>query len=272
MKELSLNEIKEIELEILKEIHQICEKENIRYALCDGTLLGAVRHGGFIPWDDDIDIMMPRKDYDAFIKYCKANQTKLKLLCVETDENYGYLFAKASDTNTVLYENNANSQKIEMGVNVDIFPLDGLGDNIESAKKEFRSTSFERELVVACNWKKFFKSKTHSLIYEPIRFAFFVLSRLVSPKKLIKSLQKKFKKNDFDNSAFSACIMGSYRLKGIFETPIYSELSEIEFEGYTFKCFKHYDEYLTSIYGDYMKLPPKEKQVSHHTYKAYKKQ
>ena len=90
MKELSLDEIKTIELEILKEIHQICEKENIRYSLCGGTLLGAVRHGGFIPWDDDIDIIMPRKDYEAFIDYCKTHAPNFNLLCVETNKKYGY--------------------------------------------------------------------------------------------------------------------------------------------------------------------------------------
>lgn len=272
MKELSLNEIKAIELEILKEIHQICEKENIRYSLCGGTLLGAVRHGGFIPWDDDIDIIMPRKDYETFIDYCKSNSVNFDLLCIETNKNYSYLFAKATNKNTIIREKNANSNKIDMGVYVDIFPLDGMGDTIDLARKNFIKTSFERELLVARNWKRFFKSKTHSSIYEPVRFVFFVLSRFVNSETIINSLQRKFKKNDFDNSKFSGCFMGSYRLKEVLKTDIYKVFSEIEFEGYKFKCFNHYDEYLTSIYGDYMKLPPKEKQVSHHTYKAYKKQ
>ena len=85
MKEISLDELKKIEFEILVEIDKICREQNIRYSLCGGTLLGAIRHGGFIPWDDDIDIFMPRPDYNRFLEYCIQNSTTFSLLCNKTD-------------------------------------------------------------------------------------------------------------------------------------------------------------------------------------------
>ena len=269
MRELTLEEIKSSELEVLKEIHKICREQNISYSLAGGTLLGAVRHGGFIPWDDDIDIFMPRQDYEKLIDYCKNNETGFKLLASETDDRYGYLFAKAMDMKTVLIEENGNPKNIDMGVFVDIFPVDGLGESYEKAVKTLNSTRFKRELLVARNWKKFFRSKTRSWIYEPVRFAFFVMSRFTSEKKLIKSIQEKSKKTAFDDSKYIGCICGSYRTKEILEKGVFDEYTEIAFEDTSFMVIKEYDKYLSSIYGDYMKLPPEEKRVTHHTFKAY---
>ena len=183
MQKIEPNELKSIELEILKEIDKICQAQNFRYSLSGGTLLGAIRHGGFIPWDDDIDILMPRPDYDRFIQYCKENETAFNLLSIETDERYGYLFAKAMAKNTIIVEESANPNNIEMGIYVDIFPIDGLANTYDDSVREFKSSRFNREMLVAKNWKKFKRSKTRSWKYEPIRFAFFLASRFVSMKK-----------------------------------------------------------------------------------------
>lgn len=270
-KQITLEELKQIELDTLKEIHKICEEQNFRYSLAAGTLLGAVRHGGFIPWDDDIDIFMPRPDYDRFIEYCRSNEPPFNILCSETNEKYKYLFAKAMAKNTVIIEEFGNPENIEMGVYVDVFPIDGLSDTYEGARKEFNKTSFKRELLVASNWKKFARSKTRSWKYEPIRFAFFVASRFVSAKKLITSLNKRFRKNSFEKCLFGACIMSSYRFKDIMSADIFKDYTDIEFEGCTFKAFKDHTAYLSNIYGDYMKLPPEDKRVTHHSFEAYYK-
>lgn len=272
MQKIELAELKKIELDILCEIHRICQEQNIRYSLAAGTLLGAVRHGGFIPWDDDIDIFMPRPDYDRFIEFCKSNPIGFNIICSETNEKYKYLFAKAMARNTIIIEDFSNPDNIEMGIYVDIFPIDGLADTYESAKKEFNKTSFKRELLVAKNWKKFTRSKTRSWKYEPIRFAFFLLSRFISAKKIIKSLNDRFRKNPFEKMEYSACISSSYRQKDIMATSIFSEYIDIEFEGKTFKAFKNYHAYLSNIYGNYMELPPEEKRVSHHSFEAYYKE
>lgn len=271
MKELLLEDLKSIELEILIEIDQICQRENIRYSLTAGTLLGAARHKGFIPWDDDIDLFMPRSDYNKFIDYCIKHKTKFKLISSSTDSRYGYLFAKAIDTSTVVEELVADTKGIEMGVCVDIFPVDGLGNTYGDALKLFDSTKFQRELLIAANWKKFFRSKTRSWKYEPIRFIFFLMSRFVSRERLIASIEKKLSKASYEESKYAGCVCSAYRAKEIMEAHIFEEYIEMDFEGMKFKAFKEYDKYLTAIYGDYMKLPPEEKRVTHHMFKAYYK-
>ena len=105
MKMIDLEEMKKIELRTMEEIDSICKANGFRYSLCGGTLLGAVRHKGFIPWDDDIDIFMPRQDYDAFVKYCVENETPFALLCTETNSDYGYIYAKAIAKDTFIVEN-----------------------------------------------------------------------------------------------------------------------------------------------------------------------
>lgn len=268
MKEIDLRQLKKIEAELLNEVDKICAKENFRYSMGGGTLLGAVRHKGFIPWDDDIDIMMPRPDYDAFISFCLSNETPFKLRCWETDKTFVDFSAKLYNPQTVLEDENVFGGS-SLGVSIDIFPIDGLGDTYKKAKKAFNSTRFKRNLLIAAQWKKFFKSKTHSWYYEPFRFAFFILSRLVNKKRLFDKIQKKYKKIDFNGANFVAAVGGAYREKEILPKEVFTDYIDLPFEEYSFKAITAYDTYLSSIYGDYMKLPPEEKRVSHHTFKAY---
>ena len=271
MRELSLENMKEIELRTLGEIDAICRENGFRYSLCGGTLLGAVRHKGFIPWDDDIDIFMPRKDYDAFVKYCVENETPFSLLCTETNKNYGYIYAKAIAKETVIVERAANRCNLELGVFVDVFPLDGMGHDLESAKKNFNKARFYRELLVAWNWKKFFRSKTRSIVYEPIRLAFFLLSRFARPDKLIEKIQSSARKIDFDTSVYAGNLGGTYRFRETMETAVQNQFVEMEFEGKSFFGIKDYHSYLTNLYGNYMQMPPEEKRVTHHNFDAYYK-
>ena len=269
MREINLEELKKIELRLLKQFKDICEKEGFRYSLAGGTLLGAVRHKGFIPWDDDIDISLPRKDYNNFINYCKTHTTPFKLISHELESSYWYLFAKITAPDTIIYESNNNPNELPMGVYIDIFPLDGLADNLFLAKLKFYQSSLYRELLVAKNWKRFFISKTHSLIVEPIRFILYLLSRKLSAKRLIHSIEKIYKGINFDCVKYSTCICGVYRSKEIHETLLYNNFVSLKFEGITCKCFKEYEKYLTLHYGDYKKLPPLDKRESHHMFKAY---
>lgn len=262
--------LKEIETDLLKSVDEICRKENFRYSLGGGTLLGAVRHKGFIPWDDDIDIMMPRPDYDAFISYCLSNAVPFGIKSFENDKNYVDLSAKIYNTETILKDDNIAGGS-DIGVNIDVFPVDGLGNTYEEAKKIFDSTSFKRNLLVAAQWRKFFKSKTHSWYYEPFRFLFFLMSRFVNKSKLFDSIQKKYKNVDFDNVNFAAAVGGSYREKEILPKSVFANYVSLPFEGSEFKAIADYDKYLSSLYGEYMKLPPEEKRVSHHTFIAYYK-
>ncbi len=269
MKVIELKELKKIELNLLKQVHAFCEKENLRYFLAGGTLLGAVRHKGFIPWDDDIDIAMPRPDYDKFIQLCKEKCQEFKVASFETQSKYTYTFAKVYDQKTTIKEKIGNRNDFELGVYIDVFPLDGVGETTEDARKIIKKTKFKRELLVAYNWKKFSRSKTRAWYYEPIRFAFYLLSRFVKSEKMISKLQKQFRSNSFENSKYVAAIMGAYREKEITDAQVFSSSALLQFENSEFHVPIKYKEWLTQIYGDYMTLPPKEKQITHHTFDAY---
>ena len=269
-KEISIEELKNIELDLLNQFHNICEEQGFRYSLGGGTLLGAVRHKGFIPWDYDIDVMMPRPDYDEFIKYSLSHDVPFKILSWETDKSYADMSAKLYNLNTVLEDENIIEGN-KIGVNIDIFPIDGLANTYKKAVKKFKSTSFKRNLLIATHWKHYFKSKTHAWYYEPFRFAFFVLSRCVNKSKLFDKIQKKYTKIDFNKVNFAAAIGGAYREKEILPQDVFTEFIELPFEDCNFKAIKQYDKYLSAIYGDYMKLPPKDKQISHHSFKAFYK-
>lgn len=271
MKELNVEQLKQVELDILRQVHKVCAENGIRYSLCGGTLLGAVRHGGYIPWDDDIDILMPRPDYEKFILYCKNNDTPFNLICNQTQPKYGYLFAKACSRETVIEEIYTNRKGAEYGVYIDIFPIDGLGESYAEAKKVYDKTEFRRELLVAANWKKYFRSKTHAWYYEPARFAFYLLSRFVSYTKSVNSIEKDCKSHGFENSSLAGCVCGAYRLKEIMDKSVFAELTTMTFEGEEFFVMKNYDSYLKALFGDYMQLPPEEKRVTHHTFRAYYK-
>ena len=269
---MTLDELKKEELEILIQLDEICKKEGIRYSLAAGTLLGAIRHGGFIPWDDDIDIFLPRPDYDRLVKYCMENETPFDFLSHETNDKYTYLFAKAMSKRTVVIERNANPYKIPLGVYVDIFPVDGMGDNLEDAKRVFKSIRFERELLIARNWTKYQKNKSRSFSYNMARLAFYLLSRFTTPKAIMKRLKKKSKCTDFDLSAYAGCIPSAYRIKESFDIDVYKEYTKTTFEGREFSIIKNYDKYLTGIYVNYMELPPEDKRITHHSFDAYYKE
>ena len=270
MKELSLLEIHEIELQLLKKFHNICQEQGFRYSLCAGSLLGAVRHKGFIPWDDDIDVIMPRPDYDRFIRYCKEQAVPFGLVTYDTVEGFNGLIAKLWDESTVIKERVAFLD-FPIGVHLEVFPAEGLGNTKKEALKIFRSTTWKRELLNAAQWKKYSRSKTHGLLTEPIRFILFVISRFVNPKRLVTEIDQFSRSHLFEDSTFAGVVSGSYREREILPRKVFEEYTEADFEGEKFKIFRNYDAYLSSIYGDYMKLPPEEKRVAHHTFQAYLK-
>ena len=214
---------------------------------------------------------MPRPDYDKLIQYCQTHETPFDLLCNQTNPSYGYLFAKAMAKGTVMEEENVDIKKTPMGVYVDIFPADGLGDTLEEAKKRFNAKRLSRELLVAANWKRYFRSKTRAWYYEPIRLGMFLLSRFLSKKRLIARVVKYYYRWNFDDSKYVACVCGVYRSKEITVQESYTQFVDMQFEDGVFHGLKNYDACLRRVYGDYMQLPPEEKRQSHHSFVAYKK-
>ena len=267
MKQLSMDEIKKVSVDVLSSIDQICRENNFAYSLGYGTLLGAVRHGGFIPWDDDIDIVMPRADYEKFILYCKEHATPFALACNKLDSKYGYVYAKACDTNTVVIPDNMRWAK--NGIQVDIFPIDSFGDDLKTAHKRFKKRRFQREMIVAWNWRRFERNRDRSFLYNTAKFLFYLMSRFACNKRLASSINRYYSAFSDEDGAYRCVMCSPYRKKEIMPASVYSEYTEMEFEGKRFYAITRYDEYLTRLYGDYMQLPPENKRVPHHFFKAY---
>ena len=270
---LDMDKAKKLEIEILDEIDKICKKYNLRYSLGYGTLLGAIRHNGFIPWDDDIDIIMPRPDYEKFVKIFNNESTKMELICYETNPNYLDLAAKVYHSETHIYDENirVTNDDAKIGLFVDVFPIDGLGETKKDACNMYAKSEIKRNILIASTWKKFFFSKTRSWVYEPIRFVLFSLSRILSTKNLVFRILAICKSKEFDNTKYVGVVCSPYKKKDIFDRDIFSNFISIEFENKQYSSIEKYDDYLKQIYGDYMKLPPIENRVTHHTFKAFYK-
>lgn len=264
-----LDELKKIELNILQQIDKICREQGFRYWLCGGTLLGAIRHKGFIPWDDDIDIFMPRQDYIKFIDYCTHNNTLFRLYSHEIDNHYYRLYAKACAVNTLVKEYDGNLKLPDTGIWVDIFPIDGLGNSLKEAESVIKSTKFKRNLLTATLWKKYFVGKTRTFVYRVGRYFLYVIGKFAKKEKLIKKIENKYIKNDFDNKKYCGVVCGCYEEREVIERKFFEGSIDVEFEGCLFKAPIGWSQYLSSIYGNYMQLPPEDKRITHHDFKAY---
>ena len=268
MQELSIEHLKETELDILIEIDRFCRKQEIQYSLAGGTLLGAVRHKGFIPWDDDIDLMMTRENYDKFISLFSKEAGRYRVITYQNNPQYNYLFAKVVDSQTKVVEDH-NFPVDDLGVFVDIFPIDALGDTIGEAKQKLKKVKFKRFLCVASSWKHFYINQNRNFLRQIPRFCFYLMRRFVNARKANAQIEKNF---PFDKEKkYWGCVCGSYEEREIMKRDVFTEYTDLEFEGIQFMCIKAYDTYLSSLYHDYMKLPPQSKQVAHHTFVAYKK-
>ena len=256
MREITdLSELQGLELAIMKKIHAFCEENGIRYYLCFGTLIGAIRHGGFIPWDDDIDIFMPRPDYEKFLALFpqKMQEYGLGLANHLTKPYFGRCITKIYDTNTVLYEPQYKTDD-PIGVFVDIWPLDGFPGTKSKMKRVARRAVFLKKLILASSsrlrkengWKK------NLLI---------LLAKPFNPKKLVKKLDALAKSYPYETSPYIKAYSGIHVL---YTREEWEKRILVPFEDTQLYVPENYDELLRRVYGDYMKLPPEEKQQPHH--------
>ena len=264
MRTIGLEEIKKIELDILKYIDQVCKEKNLRYFLCGGTLLGAIRHKGFIPWDDDIDIMMPRSDYDLFVKFLKNSSGKYRILTTE-QKDYYYNFSKVVDSETLLNEYNYKPID-DMGVYVDVFPLEGMPLDIEERVKHFNKLHKLRKRI---NSFSMLKPKLRRNLFAYLKRSYlYKKNQKLDLLKFQREYENLAKHYNYDESEYVYASGGAYGKKDIFLRELFLNSIEIEFEGTTFIVPQCYDEYLKQLYGDYMQLPPIEKRISNHNYEA----
>jgi len=252
-----LNQLHNTQIEILDEIVRICEKHKLTYYLVGGTLLGAVRHKGFIPWDDDLDIGMPRKNYEKLKKICKKELNKnYYLQDISTDKEYWQCFLKIRKNNTLFDETMIENIDTHKGIFIDIFPYDNL-DKIG--------------FIYKCKWSIFQNLLNFSLYYRGIlkkdRVNHKFLCKLCSVfgmnniLKFCTSWMKKYKNED---SKYLVVYPGSYGTeRERFEREWILPTKKIEFENKMYSCPNNIDAVLKNVYGDYMKLPPVEKRVTH---------
>lgn len=273
-KELSMKETQAISLEILKTVADICEEQNLRYYLIYGTLIGAIRHKGYIPWDDDVDIMMPRPDYDKLLEYMyshKKDYPDLKVFNHDVSKDYPYMITRISNDNYVI--NMDNEKPYGMGVFIDIYPFDGLGNTKEEALKYGLKGDRLSSLCYQATRKRYAVETTTSIVRKLIKLPVFLIAKICGKNMFQNKLEKLARVKDYDKSKYVGCVVWlSGGMKDIFPRAWFDEYIMVEYEGYKFRAPKAYDKALRHVYGDYMQLPPEKDRVGHHYYKVYEKE
>ena len=265
-KELTLQEIQQASLKVLLKVKEVCEKYDIKYFLAYGTLIGAVRHKGFIPWDDDIDVILLRKDYERLINLLIEKPDLIapfELLHYRTNKKYIYTIARVSDPSyRIEYD---NTKEYGLGIFIDLFPLDKkYPDNKKVLKKQIRRNDW----IFQAGLRRY--RKASSFVRNIPKLAAFIISRSLNLNKLLKKNDLKAQKFNNSNSIYCGAQIDNPRTTMLLEH--FNETTQLMFEGHLFSCPAKYDEHLTDVYGDYMKLPPENERIGHHFYSAYKKQ
>lgn len=256
-----------VDMEIVKNVIDICEKNNLEYFMLGGTMLGAIRHKGFIPWDDDIDLGLPRKDYDKFLEIAPEQlANNLKMVNYKTDSNYHYYITRILDIDTKVIEERIGSEDEKYtNASIDIFPLDGTPNNDILRKIYFFRVLYHRALMSLCYKDSIDKKRKRSkkekiLLWVMMRLP---IEKITTAYKQKEKIDKLLKKQDFYNSKYVGNIMGAYRTKEIVPKEFYGNGKMYQFEDIKMNGLELYDEYLKYTYGDYMKLPPEDKRKTH---------
>ena len=253
-----IKELRSIQMGILDDVHRFCEEQGLRYSLSSGTLIGAIRHQGYIPWDDDIDIYMLRSDYERFLKTYHDPEGRYRVLNPKKEPHYYYTFAKVVDQRTRMVEK--ETEGYEIGVYIDVFPVDYVTDDKEERERIFR---LKKLLYKIRRCKISLSNPLHSrlayLCYRNLPITVGMLNRWID-HLIIRH-----------KPTGTLCHMteaGPATAKGCFPAADMKKMMDVKFEDRTYKMMVGYDDYLHRTYGDYMKLPPEEKRTTHQ-FEAY---
>jgi len=266
MRQLSRSDIANIQLELLDSLAKFCDQHGLRYFLAAGTLLGAVRHKGYIPWDDDIDVALFREDYMELSRIFVDDRYRLYSL-YNTDW-YALPFIKIADTTTTQIEESDLFGKHEIGVNIDVFPLDICPESPNAQQDIFKAIRRRRRILD-------FKGVRLSVKRSPIRNIALIGGKLVFSmvnasrlSRSIDTLAQKYADSGYHNRAE---LVWGYGMREIVDESIFDVSVSVKFEGRTFAAPGGYHEWLEHTYGNYLELPPLEKRHTHHSYCAYSK-
>lgn len=252
-KEISLEERKKIQLDMLLEIHDFCVSHRIKYSLAYGTLIGAIRHKGYIPWDDDVDIMMPMPDMLRFKE--EFHSKKIKYCDIDTEKHFEYAFSRLAYKDT--YNKTGLSFK-SYGVNIDLYPVFNVPDSIEE-----RDVYFER----GC---KYLENRLNYIRWRKRVICRFPVSTIPGFDKSIRKYRDYMMFNGIPYGSthhyfiFGGSLDKNEREKCTYDFDLFSGLIDVDFEGTKLSSIERYHDFLTYYYGDYMQLPPESERHPYH--------
>ncbi len=239
----TIKEFQSVLLDMMTEFHRFCEKNGLTYYMVGGTLLGAVREGGFIPWDDDVDFAMPRDDYEKFIQIYEGT---LALHCLQNDNEHMFPYIKLFNPQMPLItvDDEQYNFHSEIFVKFDIYPIDGLGNDARKATKRLKKISRKKHLL----FLNLTKSKSKNLLK---RFVLFFVRKL-SPARILKSIDKAMQKYSVEKSMFLTRWREGGAKPNVIKKEIFGSPVLIPFENQNFYAPQDSHTYLSSVYGDYM--------------------
>ena len=257
MEKLDFRSIQLEELKLLLAFKQFCEKYKLKYYLCGGTLLGAIRHQGFIPWDDDIDVCMPRPDYEQMIRIVKETQ-EIDLIAFELD-NCTYPYAKLVNKQ-IIVKREIEGQDDQF-LWMDIFPMDGIPSSLKETESLYRKIHILIKSLLLSKTKLGYGS---SLVKKIGKFIVIPLLRVYGSRRIACILRRIALSTNYEEAEYAGGVVwglygiGERMIKADFEKEAYKE-----FEGTIFPVFSCWHEYLSGLYNNYMELPPEDKQQCH---------
>lgn len=262
---ISIEDYKKILVEILKKIDYLCSEHNLNYQLAYGTLLGAVRHGGFIPWDDDVDIFMPREDYIKLQNLIGNGLMGINFISIDNEPNTIYPFGKICDVNTLLIEHGFRRVP-GYGAYVDVFPLDYVPEDEKKRQRIFKKYNTLIKLIQHSSRTSY--TRVNSEFRNIEKFLAFKIGHCFDTKKLVKKVDKELQNlSNKEKTSFVSVPWDSYG-EAFNINDIYN-VKKIKFEDTMLNVSINYDAILNKIYGEYMKLPPESERVNKHNLECY---
>lgn len=256
MENTELDDLHKVDFETLKAVVGVFEKHDLSYFLIAGTLLGAVRHQGFIPWDDDMDIGVPRKSYDLFLdKYKNELPERYKVENFRSNSEAKYYITRILDTHVMVEEIRDHSKTYAA---IDLFPIDGTPNN-NFFRRIFILHVMVLRMLVSFSQSDNIDMNRKRKLWEKVLIKVakvLPLNKVINRQRLFKRLDKILSKYSLEHSKYIGSLMGAYRSKELFKSDFTKELIKIKFETDYFLAPKNWDGYLRGMYGDYMKVPP----------------
>lgn len=264
-REIDIDELKLIQLEILQSIHDFCIKSNIKYSLAYGTLIGAIRHKGYIPWDDDIDIMMPRDDYERFLESFDGAYNNLIVLAPEKTKNFYAPYANVVKTDTVLIESRTSAGQ-QLGIKIDVFPIDSVPEDKSELVKLYKKVRVYKYLISIKNARY---SDFNSFIGKVAGCFLKAMVHFIPLGNLLNGMAIKSNEKNMKSDMVNNIVWCAKDEKACFLRKDMADYIDVDFENHKFKSICGYVDFLRAHYGDYMQLPPEEQRIPHHGFSAY---